>query len=83
MKYYVTYAHWKPEVQGQDAMNKAMKEWSKKIEETGCKVVFWGSALGVPEDAICVIKGSPENWMKMNPPGAPYTNTRTHVVITF
>ena len=83
MKYYITYAHWKPEAQGPDAMKKAMKEWSKKIEDTGCKVVFWGAALGVPEDAICVIKGSPEDWMKMMPVEAPYTNTRTHVVITF
>ena len=83
MEYYVTYAQWKPEAQGQEAMKKSMKEWTKKIENLGMEVVFWGAALGVPEDAICVIKGSPENWMKMNPSEAPYTNTRTNVVITF
>jgi len=83
MKYYITYANWKPEAQGQEAMKNSMKKWTKKIEETGCEVVFWGAALGVSEGAVCVIKGTPENWMKIYPPDAPYTNTRTNVVITF
>lgn len=45
--------------------------------------MFWGAALGVPEDALCVIKGTPDNWMKIAIGDAPYTNTRTNVVITF
>jgi hypothetical protein len=59
-----------------------MKEYSKKVEEAGCKVVFWGAALGVSESALCVIKGAPENWMKILIADALYTNTRTNVVIT-
>ena len=83
MKYYIVYAHWKPENQGPENFTKAMKEYSKKVKEAGCEVVFWGAALGVPEGALCVIKGSPDNWMKVPMGEAPYTNTRTHVVITF
>jgi len=83
MKYYIIYAHWKPEYQGPENLTKAMKEYSKKVEDAGCKVMFWGSALGVPEDALCVIKGTPDNWMKIAIGEAPYTNTRTNVVITF
>ena len=46
-------------------------------------MVLWGAALGVPENALCVVKGSPEDWMKISVADAPYTNTRTHVVIKF
>lgn len=83
IKYYIVYANWKPEYQGPEDFNKAMKEYSKKVEEAGCKVVFWGAALGVSESALCVIKGAPENWMKIPIADAPYTNTRTNVVIKF
>ena len=83
MKYYIVYAHWKPEHHGPENWKKAMEEWSKKIEETGCKVKFWGAALGVPENALCVIKGSVENYLKIPILEAPYTKTRTNVVITW
>ena len=83
MKYYIVYANWKPENQGQENFKKAMEKWSKVVEEYGCKVKFWGAALGVPETALCVIKGTPENMMKLPVPDQPYINTRTHVVITF
>jgi hypothetical protein len=85
MKYYITYGNWTQEVMAnnpQEAVPKAMEKWAKTVEKAGCKLVFWGSALGVPENAICVIKGTPENWLKL-PFGAdaPYTDTRTHVVL--
>lgn len=83
MKYYIVYANWKPEYQGPDALKEAMEKYTKVVEEAGCKVKLWGSALGVSETAVCVIKGTPENYMKLFPPQAPYTNTRTHVVLTF
>ncbi len=84
MKYYIVYAHWKPEVQGNmDSIKKGMENWIKSVEAAGCKVKFWGAALGVSENAICVIKGSPENYMKLITPDAPYTKTRTNVVVTF
>jgi len=83
MKYYIIYAHWKPEYRGPEGFKKAMDPWNKKVEEAGCKVVFWGAALGVPENALCVIKGTPENWMKIPVMEAPYQKTRTNVVITF
>jgi hypothetical protein len=82
MKYYITYANWKPDLISAQEVPKAMEKWAKKVEEAGCKVVFWGSALGVPENAICVVKGTPENWLKLPFGGeAPYTDTRTHVVL--
>ena len=84
MKYYMVYANWKPEYQGAEDFNKAMEKYSKVVEKAGCKVVFWGAALGVPENALCVIEGTPENYMKIGiSPETPYTNTRTHVVIKF
>ena len=83
MKYYIVYANWKPEHQGPEGFKKAMEKWTKVIEDAGCKVKLWGAALGVPENALCVIKGSPENYMKIPNSEAPYTNTRTHVVIKF
>jgi hypothetical protein len=76
MKYYIVYAHWKPELQGPDDYKKAMEKWTKKVEDAGCKIKLWGAALGVPEDALCVIKGSVENWMKIPVTEAPYTNKR-------
>jgi hypothetical protein len=83
MKYYITYANWKPEHQGPEAFKKAMKEWIPTLEAWGLKVVFWGASLGVPENALIVMKGSAENYMKMIPIDAPYTNTRTNVIVTF
>ncbi len=83
MKYYIVYANWKPELQGMDDIQGAMEKYSKVVEEAGCKVKLWGSALGVPESAVCVIKGSPENYLKLFPPQAPWTNSRTNVVVTF
>ena len=83
IKYYIVYADWRPEYQGPEDFNKAMKEYSQKIEEAGCKVVYWGATLGVSESALCVIKGTTENWMKIPVLEAPYTNTRTNLVVTF
>jgi len=84
MKYYIVYANWKPELQGQpEDIKKAMEKYAKVVEEAGCKVKLWGAALGVPENALCVIKGSPDNYLKLLPAAAPFTNTRTHVVIKF
>lgn len=83
MKYYIVYASWKPEYQGVEDYKKAMEKWTKVIEGTGCKVMLWGAALGVPEDALCVIEGSPEKYLKIPVAEAPYTNTRTNVVIKF
>ena len=83
MKYYIVYGNRKPEVQGQDAFIKAMEEWSKKVEKDGLKVVFYGASLGVPENALCVYKGTPENFVKVLGPDSPITSTRTNVVITF
>ena len=83
MKYYIVYANWKPEHQGPEDFKKAMEKWTKVVEDAGCKVKLWGAALGVSETALCVIKGSPENWMKIDRSKSPYTNTRTNVVIKF
>ena len=86
MKYYIVYAYWRPEYQGPEnteSRMKAMEKYAKKVEGAGCKLKFWGAALGVPENALCVVKGSPENWMKIPFGEAPFTNTRTHVVITW
>jgi hypothetical protein len=84
MKYYMVYANWKPEYQGPDDYHKAMDKYKKVVEKAGCKVVFWGAALGVQENALCVIKGTPENYMGLGMPAeTPYVDTRTHVVITF
>jgi hypothetical protein len=83
MKYYITYANWKPEHRGPEAFKKAMKEWTKTVEGWGLKIAFWGAALGVPEGALIVFKGSVEDYMKMTPIDAPYTNTRTNVVVVF
>jgi len=83
MKYYIKYGVWKPEYQGPEGFKKAMETWSKKVEEAGMKVVFWGSALGVSENALCVLKGTPDGFLKLPFTEAPYTNSRTHVVVTF
>jgi len=83
MKYYIVYGNRKPEYQEQEAFTKAMEKWSKKVEEVGMKVVFWGASLGVPENALCVFKGTPENFMKVLSPDMPISNTRTNVVVTF
>jgi len=83
MKYYIVYGNWRPEYTGPEDFKKAMEKYTKLVEEAGCKVKFWGAALGVPENSLCVIKGSPEDWMKVPFGDAPFTNTRTHVVITW
>ena len=56
---------------------KAMKEWIPYAR------AFWGASLGVPENVLIVLKGSVEDYLKMTSIDAPYTNTRTNVVITF
>ena len=54
------------------------------MRKLAARLYSGGAALGVPENALCVIEGTPENYMKIGmPPEVPYTNTRTHVVIKF
>jgi hypothetical protein len=83
MKYYIKYGNWKPGIQGPEDMKKAMEKWIKVAEEAGLKVVFWGSSLGVSESSLCVYKGTPESFLKLPFGDAPYTNSRTNVIITF
>ena len=80
MKYYVTYGNWRPENQGSENMKKAAEEWSKKVKAAGMEIVLWGAPLGVSENAIFVYKGTPDNYIKILG-DAPYTNTRTNVVL--
>ena len=83
LKYYVTYGSWLPELQEIEKINKAVEEWTKKVEETGMKIVFWGSPYGVSESAIFVYEGTVENYMKLAPMAKPYTADRTHMVMTW
>ena len=83
MKYYIIYGKWRTELQGPEDFKLAMEKYIGLVEMAGCKVKFWGAALGVPESSLCVIKGSPENWLKIPFADAPFIDTRTHVVITW
>jgi hypothetical protein len=81
MKYYITYGIWKPGVSDSvEKVNKAVEDWSKHVKAAGMEIVFWGSPLGVSEDAVFVYKGTPENYPKILT-NTPYTNTRTNVVL--
>ncbi len=82
MKYYIVYGNWKPELlQDFDALKKAMEEWSKVIEKAGLKVKLWGSPLGISKTSVCVYKGSPDSFTKIPFGQAPYTDSKTHVVM--
>ena len=83
IKYYVTYGSWLPELMGAgaEAIQKAMEDWTKKVEEAGLKVVFWGVPYGVSENAIVVTKGTVENYVKLAPLDSPYTASRTNMVL--
>ncbi len=83
LKYYVTYGSWNQELMGTggDAITKAMEEWTKKVEEVGLKMVFWGSPYGVSESAIVVTKGAVEDYLKLIPLAPPYTASRTIMVL--
>ncbi len=83
LKYYVTYGKWLPEIRTPEKSSKAVEEWTKKVEESGLKIVFWGSPFGVSEDAIFVYKGTAEDYMKLGPMEKPYTSDRTHMVATW
>lgn len=83
IKYYVAYGMWRPEIRGLEKINKAVEEWTKKVEETGLKILFWGSPYGVSEGAIFVYKGTVENYVKLAPMEKPYTADRTHMVMTW
>ena len=85
VKYYVTYGNWKPELlQGElEETNKAVEEWRKEAEEAGVKIVFFGSPYGVSESAILVYKGTVENYNKLAIMNPPYTDSRTHMVLTW
>jgi len=85
IKYFVTYGTWRPELMGEQGakIRKAMEEWSKTVEENGLKVKFWGSPYGVSENAICVMKGAVEDYIKLAALNAPYTASRTNMVLTF
>ena len=56
---------------------------SKKVEEHGLKVKFWGISYGTSEPLGIVIKGTYENFLKISPPNIPYVNTRTNMVAVF
>jgi len=83
LKYYVTYGSWNQELMGTggDAITKAMEEWTKKVEEVGLKMVFWGIPYGVSESAIVVTKGAVEDYLKLAPLKTPYTASRTNMVL--
>ena len=83
LKYYITYGHFKPELQGQDKITKAMEEWSEKVQEYGLKVKFWGISYGTSEPLVIVLTGTSENFLKVAPPNMPYVNTRTNMVAVF
>ena len=83
LKYYITYGHFKPELQGQAKITKAMEEWSNKVQEYGLKVKLWGISYGTSEPLVIVIKGTSENFLKIAPPMMPYVNTRTNMVAVF
>jgi len=81
IKFFVTYGTWRPELQGLEGIQKAMKEWSKTAEENGLKVQFWGAPFGVSENAICVMKGTVENYTKLAALNASYAASRTNMVL--
>jgi len=83
IKYFVTYGSWSPDLQGPDGIQKAMAEWSKTVEENGLKVQFWGAPYGVSENAICVMKGTVENYTKLAALNAPYSASRTNMVLVW
>ena len=56
---------------------------SKKVEEYGLKVKFWGISYGTSKPLVIVIKGTSENFLKISPPNMPYVNTRTNMVAVF
>ena len=59
----------------------ALTEYDK--EKIGLKIKFWGSPLGVSHNSLCVYKGSPDNFTKIPFMEAPFTDTKTHVVMEF
>ena len=58
-----------------------MEEWTKKIEEAGLKMFFWGVPCGVSENAIIVTKGAVDDYLKLAPLDSPYTASRTNIVL--
>ena len=83
LKYYVTYGKWLPDLGTPEKSRKAVEEWTKKVEESGLKIVFWGSPFGVSEGAIFVYEGTVEDYVKLAPMGKPYTDDRTNMVLTW
>ena len=83
IKYFISYGTFKPELGGAEGEKKAMVDWSKTIEENGLKVVFWGGVYGVAENAICVMKGTVDNFTKLANLDPPYTASRTNMVIVW
>ena len=83
LKYFVTYGSWNQELMGTegDAITKAMEDWTKKVEEAGLKMVFWGMPYGVSESAIVVTKGAVEDYLKLAPLKTPYYAARTNMVL--
>jgi hypothetical protein len=82
IKYFVAYGKWRPEIRTQEKSRKAVEEWTKKVEESGLKLLFWGSPYGTSEDSIFVYEGTVEDYLKLGQ-GAPYTDDRTHMVSTW
>jgi hypothetical protein len=83
IKYFVTYGTWRPELQGADVIKKAMAEWSKTVEENGLKVQLWGAPYGTSENAICVMKGTVEDYTKLAALNSPYSASRTNMVLVW
>ncbi len=83
VKYFVTFGSWRPELLGGDGVPKAMEEWKKTAEEAGLKLKFWGAPYGTSENAICVFKGKVEDYNKLAFMQAPYTASRTIMVLTW
>ena len=81
VKYFVCFGSWRPELMGK--VPEAMEEWKKKAEEAGLKLKFWGAPYGTSENAICVFKGTVEDYNKLAFLQAPYTASRTIMVLTW
>jgi hypothetical protein len=83
IKYFVCFGSWRPELLGEGRVQKAMKDWEKKVEEAGMKLKFWGAPYGTSENAICVYKGNVDDYNKLAFMQAPYTASRTIMVLTW
>ena len=84
VKYFITYGNWR-NFENMEGPRKAMEEYKKTVKEAGLELVFWGAAFGVSENALCVLKGNHDGYMKLMGSGKspPWTDSRTHWVLTW